>query len=77
MALKNLLSGKKNVKYLIHDVLLLDKSLTVELENFGICKGNYISVIGSNYGKKSYLITVDGGYFAIDKEICKKILIDE
>ena len=77
MALKNLLNVKKNIKYLIYDVLIFDKNLSMELGNFGISKGNYISMIGSNYGKKSYLITVDGGYFAIDKEICEKILIDE
>lgn len=77
MALKNLLNVKKNIKYLIHDVLIFDKNLLMELSNFGISKGSYVSLIGSNFGKKSYLIMVDGGYFALDKNICEKILIDE
>ena len=77
MALKNLLNSTKNIKHLILDVLVSDKSLALELDNFGISKGNYVSMVSSNYGKKSYLIMVDGGYFALDKDICEKILVDE
>ena len=77
MAIKSLLNVKKNIKYMIFDVLVSDKQLALELNNFGVSKGNYVSIIGSNYGKKSYLILVDGGYFAIDKVVCEKILVNE
>ena len=73
----NLLNAKKHIRYLIEDVLISDKQLLLELDNFGVSKGNYISVVGSNYGQKSYLILVDGGYFAIDKVLCEKILLNE
>ena len=77
MTIKNLLEVKSNTKYKIVDVLISNKQLILELDNFGLCKGNYVSVIASNYGKKSYLILVDGGYFAIDKMVCEKIMVNE
>ncbi len=74
---KNLINAKKNFNYKIASVNIEDKKLLSQLNNFGIKKNSTVKVLGSNYGKKSYLIQIDGINYAIDKSICEKVVLDE
>lgn len=74
---KNLINAKKNFNYKIASVNIEDKKLLSQLNNFGIKKNSTVKVLGSNYGKKSYLIQIDGINYAIDKSICDKVVLDE
>lgn len=72
----NLLKAKKNVRYIVEEILT-DEKLTKVLKNFGIKKGSEVMVIGSNYGKKSYLVLASGTTFAIDRSILEKVIVYE
>ena len=71
-----LIETVKNKVYKITKIDIDDKKLLNELNNFGIKQGNYITLLGSNYGKKSYLVCVNKVNFAIDKSICEKVIVD-
>ncbi len=52
-----------------------DKNLLSQLGNLGIVKGKNIEVRLSNYGKKSFLVSVMGINYALDKLICERIWV--
>lgn len=70
-----LINAEKNKPYKIISVEVQDKKLLNELNNFGIKKDGFISLLGSNYGKKSYLVSVNKVNFAIDKSICEQVIV--
>ena len=71
-----LIDVKKNRNFKILKVKIEDERLAETIKNLGIKPGNYIVLLGSNYRKKSYMISIEGTRYALDKSICENIFVN-
>ncbi len=72
---KTLADCKCKQEYRIKNIEISDKKLLTALTNLGFKPDENITLLKSNYGKKSYLVNIIGISYAIDKSICEKIFI--
>lgn len=73
----SLLNVSNKKSYVIKRIEIDDEKLIDQLKNLGFVKGNKILVRQSNYGKKSFLVSVMGINYALDKTICERIFVNE
>ena len=66
---------KKNRAYKVLNILIQDKQVLEKLNNFGLNIGNYVMVVRSNFFKRTYVISINGMRYIIDKSICEKIFV--
>lgn len=66
-------NANSNHTYIIKKINIEDKSLLQQLNNIGLTVGEEITLIKTNYGKKSFLVKVMNVNFAIDKQILDKV----
>lgn len=70
-----LINAKPNETYKISRLDILDKTLLAQLNHLGFCKDGLITKRCSNYGKKSFLVSVIGINYAIDKQVSEKVWV--
>ena len=68
---------KRGKVYKIQQILVENKDVLNQLKNLEIEVGKEVEVVASNYGKKSFLVIVSGFTYAIDSEICDKVVCHE
>ena len=66
----------KNI-YKISRIETQDKALLAQLKNLGFVKNREIEIKSSNYGKKSFMVSVMGINYALDKVVCENIWVNE
>lgn len=74
---KRLSQCKLKKNYKICRIEIKDKNLFEQLKNLGIVVGREIEFKTSNYGKKSFMVSVMGINYALDKAICENIWVNE
>lgn len=70
-------AGKVERNYKILKINLSDVSLKKQLQNLGFLTGEKIKILNYNYGKKSFLVKVMGVNYAIDKNVCEGIVVED
>ena len=72
---KCLIDLKLNEAALIKKVVIDDEKIKVQLSNLGFLVGEEIKLLNYNYNKESYLVKVMNINYAIDRKICKGIIV--
>lgn len=73
METKILSKALPNKYYTIKKINIENKELIKQLNNIGFSVGRKIKYIGSNFGKKTFLVKVMDINFGIDKQISEKV----
>jgi Fe2+ transport system protein FeoA len=71
-----LINAKINAEYIIKDFRVENTDVVLLLNNLGIKRQEKVILRNSNYCKNSYLISVSGINFALDKRICEGIIVE-
>lgn len=74
MRLKNITQCELNREYLICE-LQIQKEIQNHLANLNIKAGEKIKVLFKSYFNMSYMVSVLGIMYAIEKNICEKIIV--
>lgn len=71
-----LIDAKINQQYVIKDFEIDNSDIVLLLNNIGIRKQEKIILRNSNYGKKSFLVSVSGVSYGLDEKVCKGIIVE-
>ena len=72
---KNVIDLKINESGVIKKIKLNDEKIKRQLINLGFIEGEEIKLLNYNYNKESYLVKVMNINYALDKKICKGIVV--
>ena len=64
-----------NKEYVISKILVLDSELRYKLTKLGFFEKQKIKVLKLNYGKVSFMVSVMGVLYGVDKKICDKVIV--
>lgn len=73
MEVLKLSEAKIGKTYKVIKVNILGKELLNQLNNIGLSENQKITLLQTNYRKKSFIVKVMGVNFAIDRKICEKV----
>lgn len=74
--LKTLFDAEFKKEFIIKKIILEDKKVQEMLSNLGVKENEKIKKICSNYFKNSFMVSVVGINFALDKQILKGIFVE-
>ena len=66
---------KLNKEYVISKILVLDLDLKYKLSKLGFIEKQKVKVLKLNYGKVSFMVSVMGVLYGVDKKICDKVMV--
>ena len=77
MNTKRLCDGQFNKLYRVCDIKINDEKIKCQLKNCEIEIGSELKIISGNFGRKTFLVEVCGINYALSRNICEKIIVNE